>query len=75
MADKYDKDELITLDELCELGKFSKESYRSLRQRGKTPVAYKMGKRLYFKRGDVQVWLTAVRMVRMDPPKPVNWRS
>ena len=75
MADKkYDKDELITLDELCELGKLSKRSYSCLRQQGKTPVAYKMGKRLYFKRGDVQTWLTTVRMIRMDPPRPVIWR-
>ena len=71
MADrKHDKDELITLDELCEMGKFSKQSYRGLRQQGKTPVAYKMGKRLYFKRGDAEAWLVNVRMVRIDPPRP-----
>ena len=52
------------------MGKFSKQSYRGLRQQGKTPVAYKMWKRLYFKRGDAEAWLVNVRMVRIDPPRP-----
>ena len=42
MADKkYDKDELITLDELCEIGKLSKRSYRCLREQGRTEVPQK----------------------------------
>ncbi|MSW81588.1 MAG: helix-turn-helix domain-containing protein [Actinobacteria bacterium] len=71
---QYDKDEVITLDELCEIGQLSKRSYRCLREQGRTPVAYRMGRRLYFKRGDVQAWMTTVRMVRIDPPRPTVWR-
>jgi hypothetical protein len=71
---QYDKDEVITLDELCEIGRLSKRSYRCLREQGRTPVAYRMGRRLYFKRGDVQAWMTTVRMVRIDPPRPTVWR-
>lgn len=75
MADKkYDKDDLVILDELCEIGKLSKRSYRCLREQGRTPVAYRMGRRLYFKRGDVQAWMTTVRMVRIDPLRPPVWR-
>jgi hypothetical protein len=63
--------DLIDLGELCELGKFSKDAYRALRRRGLTPVAYKMGRNLYFKRSDAEAWLLNVRMVRLDPPKRV----
>jgi len=76
MADrKHDKDELITLDELCEMAKMTKPTYQGLRRQGKTPVAYRMGRRLYFKRGDAEAWLVNVRMVRIDPPRPRSGAS
>ena len=76
MADrKHDKDELITLDELYEMAKMTKPTYQGLRQQGRTPVAYRMGRRLYFKRGDADAWLVNVRMVRIDPPRPPSWRK
>ena len=63
--------DLIDLGELCQMGKFSKDAYRSLRRKGLTPTAYKMGRNLYFKRSDAEQWLVNVRMVRLDPPKRV----
>jgi len=63
--------DLIDLAELCEMGKLTKDSYRQLRRQGKTPVAYKMGRNLYFKRADAEAWLVNVRMVRLDPPRRI----
>ena len=63
--------DLIDLAELCERGKMTKASYRQLRAQGKTPVAYKMGRSLYFRKTDAEQWLLNVRMVRLDPPRRI----
>jgi hypothetical protein len=65
--------DLITLDELCEMGRMGKDAYRHLRRQGKTPTAYKLGKRLYFRRADAEAWLVSTRMVRIDPPRRTNY--
>lgn len=64
-------DDLIDLAELCAMAKMTKDNYRQLRRQGKTPVAYKMGRALYFKKADAEQWLVNVRMVRMDPPRRI----
>jgi hypothetical protein len=63
--------DLITLDELCSMGRMGKDGYRSLRRQGKTPTAYRIGRRLYFRRDDAEKWLVTTRAVRIDPPRPV----
>lgn len=62
-------DDLITLDELCAMGRMGRDAYRNLRRQGRTPVAYKMGRRLYFRRSDAEAWVLNERMVRIDPPR------
>ncbi len=61
-------DDLIDLDQLCELGRMGKDAYRHQRRQGTTPPAYKIGRRLYFKRADALEWLHTVRMVPLDVP-------
>lgn len=49
--------ELLTLDEVCAAGKLTKGGFRNLRQQGLTPPAYRIGRRLWFRREDVESWL------------------
>jgi hypothetical protein len=71
-ADPDDGDDLtsdlISLDELCRMGRMGRDAYRNLRRQGRTPTAWKLGRRLYFKRSDAEAWLLSERMVRIDPP-------
>jgi predicted DNA-binding transcriptional regulator AlpA len=62
-------EELITLDELCEMARMGRDAYRNLRRQGRTPVAYKMGRRLYFRRSEAEAWVINERMMRIDPPR------
>lgn len=59
-------DNLMTLDEVCAKGKITKSGFRTLRQTGRVPRAYKIGRRLYFDPSDVDLWV-ASRITRIDP--------
>lgn len=65
-------DDYMDLNELCRLAYMGKAGYRNLRRQGKTPPAFKVGRRLLFKREDVAHWLTTVRIVPV--PDHVNHR-
>jgi hypothetical protein len=71
MLSDDDLTDLIDLDELCEMGRMGKDSYRHQRRQGKTPPAFKIGRRLYFKRSDALTWLHTVRMIPVDVPAGV----
>jgi hypothetical protein len=58
--------DLITLDELCEMGRMGKEAYRHLRRQGRAPSGFKIGRRLYFERRVAEAWMRNVRMVPTD---------
>ena len=64
MASTVIDTEWLTLDDLCDLAGMSKSGYRSMRQLGKTPPAYRRGKRLVFRRSDVDTWLATTRITR-----------
>ena len=55
----------LTLDEVCERGKITKSGFRTLKQQGRTPPGYKVGRRVYFLPADVERWL-AGRIVKID---------
>jgi len=57
---------LMTLDEVCAKGRITKSGYRTLRQTGRVPRAYKIGRRLFFDPADVDLWV-ASRITRIDP--------
>ena len=59
-------DELLTLDEVCRLGKITKSGFRSLRQQGRVPAHYKIGRRNFFDPAEVDAWL-ATRIQRIEP--------
>jgi predicted DNA-binding transcriptional regulator AlpA len=50
-------DDLLTLDEVCELGRITPSGFRNLRQQGRVPQGWRIGRRLYFRRTDVETWL------------------
>lgn len=52
-------DTLITLDELCERAKITKSGFRTIRQQGKAPKGYKIGRRIYFDPADADAWLAS----------------
>ena len=49
--------DLLSLDEVCELGKLTKSGFRTLRQTGQTPPGIRIGRRAFFRRDDVELWL------------------
>lgn len=49
--------DLLSLDEVCELGKITKSGFRTLRQTGQTPPVVRIGRRAYCRRSDVEAWL------------------
>lgn len=57
---------LLSLDEVCALGKITKSGFRNLKQQGRVPVGYKIGRRMWFRPEDVDTWL-AGRIQRIDP--------
>ena len=67
-------DDLIDMRELCSLARMGPAGYRNLRRQGKTPPAYKIGRRLFFKRDEVEHWLTTVRIVPVPLPAPTEPR-
>ena len=58
-----DRDEMLTLDELCALLKIPKATAYKQRATGTGPPGYRIGKHLRFKRSDVHAWLET----RKDP--------
>lgn len=60
------RDDLVTLDELCEMGFMGKDNYRHMRRAGKTPPAIKIGRRLYFRKKEAEDWVRNVRMVSVS---------
>jgi predicted DNA-binding transcriptional regulator AlpA len=50
-------DDLIPLDEVCALGRITPSGFRNLRQQGRVPQGWRIGRRLYFRRADVDTWL------------------
>ena len=62
-------DDLMSLDELCQMAKLTPSGFRSLRQQGRVPSGVKLGRRLFFKREVAEKWMRDVRMVPVDPPR------
>lgn len=54
-----DLDALVTLDELCDRAKITKSGFRTLRQMGRAPRHYKIGRRIYFDPADAEAWLAS----------------
>lgn len=61
-------DDLIDLDELCRLGRMGKDAYRHQRRQGRTPQAYRIGRKLFFRRSDALDWLETVRVIPVIAP-------
>ena len=54
------RDELLTLEELADLTRTSVDALYQVRRRGGGPPALRVGRRLLFRRGDVDSWLGAL---------------
>lgn len=54
-----DLDALVTLDDLCSRAKITKSGFRTLRQMGRVPRHYKIGRRIYFDPADAEAWLAS----------------
>ena len=54
-----DMNELWTLDEFCRRAHITKEGFRTLRQQGRAPRSWKVGRRVYVHPDDGTAWITA----------------
>lgn len=58
-----DLNNLWTLDEFCRRAHITKEGFRTLRQQGRAPSAWKVGRRIYIEPEVGAAWISA-RMIR-----------
>ena len=67
-------DDLLSLKEFCEIARFGPAGYRHARQKGQVPDGLRIGRRLFFRRQDVETWMREVRMKPVEskhhPPPP-----
>ena len=56
-SEKRDDDDLLLLEEVAALTRQSVGTLRWLRHRGEGPAGFKVGRRLLFRRGEVEAWL------------------
>lgn len=61
------QDELLTVDELCRMLRVTRDAIYQRRARGSGPTAYRLGRRLFFKRRDVMAWVEAQREMPAEP--------
>jgi predicted DNA-binding transcriptional regulator AlpA len=57
MSRESDENELLRLEQVAEITKLSQSTLRWLRHRGQGPPAFKLGRRLMFRRSAVLDWI------------------
>ena len=57
VVEKGDDDALMLLEEVAEFCRLSVSTLRWLRHRNEGPPAFKLGRRLVFRRAEVQKWV------------------
>jgi excisionase family DNA binding protein len=56
-AEQTREGDLLLLPEVARLTRLSESTIRWLRHHGRGPAAFRLGRRLVFRRGEVEAWL------------------
>lgn len=65
-------DDLLSLQEFCAIARFGPAGYRHARQKGQVPSAMKIGRRLFFRRDEVEAWMRdhRIKPITHSPSPP-----
>jgi len=55
--------DLIDLPELLRRARFGRDGYTAMRRQGRTPQAFRFGRKLWFSEAEVNEWLATQRIV------------
>lgn len=64
-----DLNDLMLIEEVAEQSRTPVATLRYMRVRGEGPPAFKVGRRLLYRRADVQAWLEAARTQQVKAAK------
>jgi excisionase family DNA binding protein len=56
-AEQTRESDLLLLPEVARLTRLSESTIRWLRHQGRAPAGFRLGRRLVFRRGEVEAWL------------------
>jgi predicted DNA-binding transcriptional regulator AlpA len=56
-AEQTRESDLLLLPEVARLSRLSESTIRWLRHQGRAPAGFRLGRRLVFRRGEVEAWL------------------